>query len=230
MEDPLKARLIGATVLVVLAVVLVPELLSGPKQSATGQTGAAGSRGTRTYTIDLGGAVSAGAKLEPRADAPSAQATPALPAVESPTAPPSEQVSATSDQEPTAARAGAPPAAATPEASKAATSPRPATVADVPAPAPAAEPKPSAPEPESTPAVRGGFSVQVGAFGSAATARKLVSELQAAGFPSYISPLARSGKTLHRVRVGPAADRAEADKLAARLKARGLPVSVVSGG
>lgn len=230
MEEPLKARLIGATVLVVLAVILVPELLSGPKQSATGQAAAAGSRGPRTYTIDLGGAVSAGAKLEPRADVPSAQATPALPAVESPTTAPSGQVSATPGEGPATTRAGTPPGNPAPEVSKAAASPRPEKVADAAAPAPVAEAKPSAPEPKSTPAVRGGFSVQVGAFGSEATARKLVNELQAAGFPSYVSPLARSGKTLHRVRVGPAADRAEADKLASRLKARGLPVSVVSGG
>jgi cell division septation protein DedD len=48
--------------------------------------------------------------------------------------------------------------------------------------------------------------------------------------PAYIAPLSKSGKTLHRVRAGPVPDRAAADKLAARLKARGLPVSVVSGG
>jgi cell division septation protein DedD len=230
MEEPLKARLIGATVLVVLAVALVPELLSGPKQSATGQATAEGSHGTRTYTIDLGGAVSAGSKVEPRADAPSARTTPALPAVESPTSPPSEQVAATSDRVPATTLADTQPADTTPEASKVATSPGPATVADTPVPAPVAEPRPSAPAAKSSPAVRSGFSVQVGAFGSEATARKLVNELQAAGFPAYISPMARSGKTLHRVRVGPAADRAEADKLASRLKARGLPVSVVSGG
>ena len=74
------------------------------------------------------------------------------------------------------------------------------------------------------------FSVQVGAFGSEATARKLVADLRADGMPAYIAPLSKSGKTLHRVRAGPVPDRAAADKLAARLKARGLPVSVVSGG
>jgi DedD protein len=77
---------------------------------------------------------------------------------------------------------------------------------------------------------KGGFSVQVGAFGSEATARKLVADLKADGMPAYIAPLSKSGKTLHRVRAGPVPDRAAADKLAARLKARGLPVSVVSGG
>ena len=78
--------------------------------------------------------------------------------------------------------------------------------------------------------IKGGYSVQVGAFGSDATARKLVNDLKADGLPAYIAPLSKSGKTLHRVRVGPAPDRAAADQLAAKLKARGLPVSVVSGG
>jgi len=101
-----------------------------------------------------------------------------------------------------------------------------------PPPTRAPEARPAAIEPvvQSTAAAKGAFSVQVGAFGSEATARKLVNDLKADGMPAYIAPLSKSGKTLHRVRVGPAPDRAAADKLAARLKARGLPVSVVSGG
>jgi DedD protein len=69
----------------------------------------------------------------------------------------------------------------------------------------------------------------VGAFGSADTARKLAADLKGDGLPAYVAPLARNGKTLHRVRVGPEPSRAEADKVAARLKARGLQASVVSG-
>ncbi len=56
MEDALKARLIGASILVLLAVVLLPELLSGPKPLPGAAGGSAG-KGTRTVTIDLGGAV-----------------------------------------------------------------------------------------------------------------------------------------------------------------------------
>ena len=99
-------------------------------------------------------------------------------------------------------------------------------------PVPAPEARPAAKEPslQAVAAAKGEFSVQVGAFGSEATARKLVADLKADGMPAYIAPLSKSGKTLHRVRAGPVPDRAAADKLAARLKARGLPVSVVSGG
>ena len=211
MEEPLKARLIGASILVLLAVALVPELLSGPKDSATGGTAAGGAKNTRTVTIDLGGAVADGARLEPRPETAAAPATtPTLPTVDSPApAPVTEAPTASTPQDQPAAmeEAAAPPVRA-PEARPAAIEPA------VQAVAPA----------------KGAFSVQVGAFGSEATARKLVADLKADGMPAYIAPLSKSGKTLHRVRAGPVPDRAAADKLAARLKARGLPVSVVSGG
>ena len=213
MEEPLKARLIGASILVLLAVALVPELLSGPKNSAAGGQAVGGAKNTRTVTIDLGGAVADGARLEPRPDAASVPAAaPSLPVVESPAPAPAPVTEAKTASKPVdlpAARdeAAAPPARA-PEASPAAIEPVEQTVAPA----------------------KGGFSVQVGAFGSEATARKLVADLKADGMPAYIAPLSKSGKTLHRVRAGPVPDRAAADKLAARLKARGLPVSVVSGG
>ena len=213
MEQPLKARLIGASILVVLAVALVPELLSGPKYSATGAAAAGSTKGTRTVTIDLGGAVAAGARIEPRPDAQPPSATPpALPTVETPAPEPAAQTATKADE--------SAPTAETPP-------PEPVEVATH-STAAAAKPVPTTPA--STAPVKGGYSVQVGAFGSDATARKLVNELKADGLPAYIAPLSKSGKTLHRVRVGPAADKAAADALATRLKSRGLPVSVVSGG
>ena len=211
MEEPLKARLIGASILVLLAVALVPELLSGPKDSPPGGTAAGGAKNTRTVTIDLGGAVADGARLEPGpAAAPATTST--LPTVASPAPAPAPEVAA--------------PVASTPHEQPAATEKAEAPPVRIP------ETRPAAIEPEvqaSAPA-KGTFSVQVGAFGSEATARKLVADLKADGMPAYIAPLSKSGKTLHRVRAGPVPDRAAADKLAARLKARGLPVSVVSGG
>jgi DedD protein len=213
MEEPLKARLIGASILVLLAVALVPELLSGPKNSPAGGTAAGGAKDTRTVTIDLGGAVADGARLEPRPDTAAAPAAPpTLPNVDSPAPAPAPVTEA--------------PNASTPQD-------LPAVKEEVVAPtvrAPEARPAVKEPAVQAVTPVKGEFSVQVGAFGSEATARRLVSDLKADGMPAYISPLSRSGKTLHRVRAGPVPDRAAADKLAARLKARGLPVSVVSGG
>jgi cell division septation protein DedD len=43
-----------------------------------------------------------------------------------------------------------------------------------------------------------------------------------------VSPISKGGKTLHRVRVGPEAARPDADKLAGRLKGKGLPATVVA--
>jgi DedD protein len=231
MEQPLQARLIGASILVLLAVALVPELLSGPKDSAAGGATAGGAKSTRTVTIDLGGAVADGARLEPRPDTSPAPATTAsLPAVDSPAAKPEAQKASTPGDKTPVVEEVSPPHVA-PQAAEPKVTPRPAQEAPA-TPARAAETKPAATEPtvQASAPAQGAFSVQVGAFGSEATARKLVKDLKADGMTAYIAPLAKSGKTLHRVRVGPVPDRAAADKLAARLKARGLPVSVVSGG
>ena len=43
----------------------------------------------------------------------------------------------------------------------------------------------------------------------------------------FFVPHVRGGKTLHRVLVGPEADQGAAEQLAGRLKARGLPATVV---
>lgn len=230
MEDALKARLIGASILVLLAVVLLPELLSGPKPLPGAAGGAAG-KGTRTVTIDLGGAVTAGSQVTPRSDTVPAPATAAttLPTVEPPAA-----TTAARDEtsEPVGEPAAEPPATANERAAKvpavtAAQQPMPVPTAAATRPVPAAPPAP-APAPKAS-AGAGGFAVQVGAFGSATSARKLVTDLQAAGFPAYLLQPA-PGKKLHRVRVGPVPDRAAADKLATKLKSRGLPVAVVTDG
>jgi DedD protein len=216
MDQQLKSRLIGATVLVVLAVLLVPELLSGRKADTVaapeGQT-----RGTRTYTIDLGGGITEDTARAPQAAPSRPQATPAEPV----------------------ARQAAPEVA--PEPVVEAPEPAPTTTAGSAAPAPESRPQaaapaqpavetPPQPEPAVAAAAGGRFSVQVGAFGSTEAARRLVADLRRDGYPAYVAPLQKQGKTLHRVRVGPAASREEADRLAARLKGKGLPATVVAGG
>lgn len=222
MEDALKARLIGASILVLLAVALLPELLSGPKP-LPGTAGGAAGKGTRTITIDLGGAVTAGSQVTPRPDTAPAPttATTTLPTVETPAA----TAALDETSEPVDEPAAEPPAPAGEPVAKA-----PAASTPLPTTAAATKPAPSpAPAPKQVSAGAGGFAVQVGAFGSAAGARKLVSDLQADGLPAYLLQPA-PGKKLHRVRVGPVPDRAAADKLAAKLKSRGLPVAVVTDG
>jgi cell division septation protein DedD len=113
--------------------------------------------------------------------------------------------------------------ASAPTKAPATTTTAPGLTKAAPKPAIVAEP---APKPV---AGSGKYSVQVGAFSSADGARKLVGNLKAAGFSAYVLAPA-PGKKLHRVRVGPVANRAAADQLASKLKSRGLPVAVTADG
>ena len=204
MDESLKARLIGAAVLVAAAVLLIPELLSGRKSAEPQPADPAEARGTRTFTIELNGGNRAGDLPPPAAEAPAP--APAA-AAERPAAEP-----------PAAAPAGPAPEPVAPR--------EPPAVAKAPPTTSVQPPAETAPVP--APVTRGGWAVQVGAFGSAAAAQRLVKDLQGAGYRAFVSPLTRSGKTLHRVRVGPEAERDDANRLAGRLKGRGLPTAVVA--
>jgi DedD protein len=216
MDQSLQARLIGATVLVALAVLLIPELLSGRKTVEPAVEEGAAAKGTRSFTIELGspgGEAKMTAPPAPSAIPPTSRAQ-AAPAGESGTA--VETPGAVAGVEPPGVGAAAGPAESAPPER---------TAEPEPTPAQAAQPAPS-PPPE--PVKAGGWVVQVGAFGSVDAARRMVDELSAAGFEAHVAPVTRSGRTLHRVRVGPVPGRPAADQLAQRLKARGLPASVVA--
>jgi cell division septation protein DedD len=220
MDQSLKARLIGATVLVILAVLLIPELLSGRK-SATSSVEEAPAGDRRTFTIDIG--KSGGTATAPQVPRPQPSTTEAPPPVEpaparSPVGDSGPVVGDAETSTPRTAKSDAPPPvpAATQGAGKTPAASDSSVAPTAPATAPAAG------------AGGGSYFVQVGAFGSAQSARKLVAQLEADGYPAQLSPVTKGGKTLHRVRVGPAASRAAAQQLAERLKARGLPVSLVT--
>ena len=86
------------------------------------------------------------------------------------------------------------------------------------APGAVVEPEPPTPEPVAPPtAPTGGWFVQVGAYRSRAGADRVVSELGAKGHKAFVSP--QDG--LNRVRVGPFADKAQADAAAAALERLG---------
>jgi DedD protein len=69
MDTPSKERLVGAIILVVLIVLLVPEILSGPRHAVPG-AGSTPSTSTRTYTIELGNPVKAPARAASDAKPP----------------------------------------------------------------------------------------------------------------------------------------------------------------
>jgi len=218
MEQTLQARLIGATVLVALAVLLIPELLSGRKTVEPAVEEGAAAKGTRSFTIELGSPGGSTSVPGPSAPSATAQASRApAPAGEPGTLDETPQSGAALDPPDVAAAAGPAPS---PPAEQAADSDA--------APASAAPAASSPPAESAKPAEAGGWVVQVGAFGSGDAARRLVDELSAAGFEAHVAPVTRSGRTLHRVRVGPVAERPAADQLAQRMEARGLPAAVVA--
>ena len=227
MDESLKARLIGAVVLVAVAVILIPELLSG-RGRAQSAAPVPGESGTRTQIIDIpvNGAATSALAPTPAAGG-QASINPATPS--GPPAAPAK----TGEAESTPASAPAPATAvadARPDPAPPATATTTASAASRPVVAPPPAPAAAVAQPATPPAAaaRGGWAVQVGAFGSTAAAGKVVNELGSAGFRAYVSPVQRGGKTLYRVRVGPEADRSRADATAAALKGRGLPATVVA--
>lgn len=215
MDRRLKERLVGAAILVILAVLLIPEFLSGPAKQRAGAeaepvdatvTGVAGT--LRTYRVDLDHPAS-GALL----------ATDAAPVADHESQP----------------EAAVPPAATGRAVEAASGKPVPSRedshrtetppVARHPAEAP-----PVTRHPAETPPVarhpadlRGGWWLQLGSFANKANAEKLARTLRAKGIQIQVS----SSKTRHRVRAGPFADRAAAERVAAQLRAQGQASSIV---
>lgn len=113
-----------------------------------------------------------------------------------------------------------------------------------PAPSPAPEPKPvraddsararallegrSIEAPAATGAEEARFIVQVGAFADAEKAREARTKVERAGLKTYTQVVDTKEGKRTRVRVGPFANRAEADKAAARIKALDLSASVLT--
>ena len=70
--------------------------------------------------------------------------------------------------------------------------------------------------------------VQVGAYADANKLAEARQKLEALGLRTYTQVVETDGAKRTRVRVGPFANRAEADKAAARIKAAGLPVAILT--
>lgn len=109
--------------------------------------------------------------------------------------------------------------------------------APAPAPTPAPAPAPPPAQPEVKPAVAApaaepirprlkGPMVNVGLFADAANARRVQERLRTAKLPVVVDPVESSRGTLSRIRVGPFADKAQAEKAAAKVRALGLEAQV----
>jgi DedD protein len=198
-----KDRLTGAVILVVLLVLVVPELLSGPERKVASVAIKAGDEPPlRSYTVELGDEA---ARAKHGVDSESAPATP----------PP---VTATT----TAAGPPPPPVVATPTAAV------PLPVAAQPSqrePAKASA-APASPVPVAAPSSPAGWTVQLGSFASRTNAERLVHDLKLKGYAAFFTESSGGGRKLYRVRVGPAGNHAAAETLAAQLRSAGHPGSL----
>ena len=232
MDSRGKQRLTGAIILVALFVLLVPELLTGPR-NARGD--APNEEGMRRYTIDLDAPAGSAQPMAPAEPAPAvalppvAESAPRSGVNGEPRAVPGESARA----EPAPPASVAPPPVATPMSSPpqtVATNPVPAPTAPKPvtAPPPPAHVEAAKPAPSSSTAQRGAFAVQLGSFVSKENAERLVHDMTAKGFNAFLAPpITTGGRELYRVRVGPARDRASAEALAAQLRRVGQAGSIV---
>jgi len=209
MESRAKQRLTGAIILVALFVLLVPELLTGPRD-AHPDTATSNDEGMRRVTIDL--------------DAQRAASNPMAPAKEPAVSLPA--VAAPMSSNPERARTGE---AAAPEPAPVAAPTNPMAPAPTPPSARTEPARVEAPHPTAAnrPAEAGTFVVQLGTFSKRENADGLVRDMTAKGFAAFVMPVTTNGRELYRVRVGPTRDRAAAEALAAQLKRLGQSGSIV---
>lgn len=184
MDAALRQRLIGAAVLILLAVVFVPMLLDGPPSQGEAQEVSldipARPLETRRLPVDPdqstsgeSNSIDRGASSAPLSDTPA------------------DQVAVADTPAPIAAPA-----------------PDPTPMAPPPPPPPEpAPPPPAVDEPD------GRYVVRFGSFGDRANADRLVSRLRAAGISSAIEPVTSGNRTLQRVRSRALADRTEAERI-----------------
>ena len=191
MDRSLKERVIGAAVLVIIAVLIVPIFLDGPSDDSEivqehitlpGQEEVDMKQKTVVLELDRDQPVPA-----PREGDKVAAETP-------------------------------PPTVTTPP--KTETS-KPTVVAE-------AKPEPEPKQAEATQvSTTGMWAVQLGSFSNQANADRLAADLRKEGYAAFLSQLETSKGKLHRVRVGPQKDRAEAESMAAKLSVKGHKGQVV---
>ncbi len=217
MDRQLLERMVGAGVLVVALIVIVPAVLNGsgsPDRGASQELTIQDDRDLKTLTLRPNGAsASPPVAREARELVANPPAPAAGPAVE----PSPERVAkAEAQAEITAATEEITPVTAV--------EPVPVQVAKAkPKPEPKPKPPPvpvATPEPTTQPS-REGWAVQVGAFASLDKAQRLRRELVDKGYAVYVQPVTSNGQTLHRVRVGPASERSQAEAFAGKLKTAG---------
>ncbi|MBT8082085.1 MAG: SPOR domain-containing protein [Gammaproteobacteria bacterium] len=197
----MKERIVGAAVLVVFVVLVVPIFLDGPpgeEEIRTESVALPGQEGQQAQTVvlerDRTEPVPVNAGTEPPAEQPQADAPPAEPAAEPAPTEQSERAEAEIIRMPE------PESTSMPSTSKV---------------------------PTAATSTTGMWAVQLGSFSNKANAEKLVADLRKQQYLAFLSQVQAERGTLHRVRIGPQKDRAGAEAMAARLAKAGYPGQVV---
>lgn len=223
MDRSLKERIVGAVVLVVIAVLVVPVFLDGPTPDAEmirepvtlpGQDGADDRR-----TVVL--------RLDRDQPLPVSSSQPELRPVSTRSA-----AAGGEPPEPIAAEPReAPPTSAVAEQEEAESKPEPE-----PEPEPESEPpaREQSPPPSGAPAAdadsesaTGMWAVQIGSFSNKDNADRLAAGLREKGYAAFLSQVKTGEGELHRVRIGPQKDRASAEAVASMLQADNVDGQVV---
>ncbi len=203
MDRRVKERLIGATILVALIVLIVPEMLSGPKRPALPPRATSLPAPTRHVSVDLA----------------TSRATPAPQ--------PADSATATSAEPPGAAAPSAPSMVTTLPTQGASA---PALETEPSSPTSASETAKSAVESAGSASLqaRSAWAVQLGVFASKSNADKLVHQLKAGGSPVYVISSGAGSSLRYRVRMGPLPDRGAAERAVLKLKAAGHAATIVN--
>ena len=202
MDRALKERIIGAAVLVVFVVLVVPVFLDGPPQSdeivseRVPLPGQAAEGETRTVVLDRDR--------------------------DEPVPVPAAATEAAAEREKPVAKAEPKPEP------KPEPEPRREPETET-KPKPDPEPAKSAAQPPATASgsTTGMWAVQLGSFGNQENAERLAADLRKQGFAAFLSQLSTDSGQLHRVRIGPQKDRESAEAMAARLAKAGHKGQVV---
>src|SRR5210317_1879878 len=188
MDRALKERIIGAVVLVVFVVLVVPIFLDGPPEDGetiSERVMLPGQEDQKSQTVVL-----------------DRNRTQPVPAATAPAPAPASQEPARQEperQEPA-------------QEDDVAEEPKPAVVQEKPAEKVAPQPAPA-----QAASTTGMWAVQLGSFSNKENAEKLAADLRKQGYAAFLSQLATDKGTLHRVRIGPQKDREAAEATAARL-------------
>jgi DedD protein len=216
MDEHLKERIVGAAVLVVVAVIVIPMVLSGPEEEPVAETAppVRDEFASRVLPLKTDRTLSTA-----REDDTVARSDPSLRDGDGDAPPPADAPPPSADS-PASAKAPAPAAAKAP---RKAVAPPPAKV---PVRPPAAKPEkatqPAAPAPKpkpklklsasTAPGPRRGWVVQLGSFSNKRNAHGLRDRLLEKGYRAFTQTSTSAGVTVTRVYVGPmpSRDRARA--------------------